>query len=102
MSTAPGLPAQKCGEKFFATLLPSFIRPLSSGEEAYTSFAAEGVCSEEREASDTESSHIEKAGCSERKISPRRARRAQREIRLKKNFVIFVYFVVDKYYHMSL
>ncbi len=56
---------------------------------------AEGGCPEERETFDTKRSLREKAGCSERKISPRRVRRTQREIRLKKNFVIFVYFVVE-------
>jgi len=62
-----------------------------------TGFAAEGICSEEGEKSDTELSHRENADYSERVISPLRAQKTQRKIRLK-YFVIFVYFVVDKYY----
>ena len=66
-----------------------------------TGFAAEGICSEEGEKSDTELSHRENADYSERVISPLRAQKTQRKIRLK-YFVIFVYFVVDKDYDMSL
>ena len=41
-----------------------------SVEQAHSPFAAEGVCSGERERSDTELSHREKASYSEREILP--------------------------------
>ena len=120
-------------EKFFATLVPSFLRPtFLKGENTHTVCPVpqsaphvsvrmnvldysegprrkatdvcpwDGVCSRggllrRKGEIQNKRSHRENAGYSERVITPLRAQKTQRKIRLK-NFGIFVFFVVHKYY----
>jgi len=59
------------------TLGPRSKIVAKSVEQAHLPFAAKGACSEERERSDTELSHREKAGYSEREHHPKSTKDTQ-------------------------
>ncbi len=48
-----------CGEKLFTTLLPLALKPTFHGGGVLAPTAAEEICPEEREASDTKCYHRE-------------------------------------------